>query len=79
MTIDIDGYDESVVLDLTVFVSYMASPETGLNGFLGLAYSNYNDKMNFVTQFSEATTGIQISNYQWYYEQTDSNDPNSLY
>ena len=49
MTIDIDGYDESVELDLTVFVSYMASPETGLNGFLGLAYSNYNDKMNFVT------------------------------
>lgn len=30
VNVNLDGYEDPVQLDLTVFVSYMASPETGL-------------------------------------------------
>ena len=45
-TIQFDN-EEPVTFTLTVFVSYMASPETGTDGFLGMAISSYNRNMNF--------------------------------
>lgn len=40
-------------MNLKVFVSYMNSPENGLNGILGVARSRYNPDYNFMYQLSQ--------------------------
>ena len=59
-------------MDLTVFVSYMNSPENGLDGILGLARSQYNQDMNFLYQLSQIENFgfLNVMNYQFYFNQT---------
>jgi len=52
LTVDKEVYS----IPLTVFVSYMATPESGVQGTLGLALSRYNIEMNFLQQLSTASS-----------------------
>lgn len=59
MTID----EQCVSLNLTTFVSYRVSPETGVSGSIGLAQSKYNPSYNFMYQFARSTTGLTPNVY----------------
>jgi len=68
-----------VSVPLTAFVSYQASPEPGLDGFLAIAHSRYNFNTNFLAQLSSLFTDISILNYQFVFEPVNEHDLNSLY
>ena len=59
----IDGQEQTVNVTLTTFVSYQASPESGLDGFLAISLSQYNFNTNFLMQLSFAFYGIKLVNY----------------
>ena len=65
-------------MDLRAFVSYSKSVETGLDGTIGMAFSKYNHDENFMGKLAEATSATPLTNYQFYFTQTNINE-NDLY
>ena len=65
LTLNFTVDDELVSINMTAFVSYRNSPETGLAGSIGLAQSRYNPTMNFMRLVAKETTGLTPINYQF--------------
>ena len=65
-------------MELKAFVSYSKSVETGLDGTIGMAFSKYNPNENFMSQLAKATSATPLTNYQFYFTQTNQNE-NDLY
>ena len=65
-------------MDLTAFVSYSRSVETGLDGTIGMAFSKYNPNMNFMSNLANSVSSTPLTNFQFYFTQTNTNE-NDLY
>ena len=59
---DNNGKLTEVQMELEFFVSYQASPETGLDGFIGMVLSKHNYKMNFMRRLADSTSRISLTN-----------------
>lgn len=53
--------EEEVSIDLMTLVVYDQTPENGLNGFVGMAMSQYNPDYNFMYQLTQKTNFTGLS------------------
>ena len=75
-----DGTLLNSSMSLKTFVSPQSNmPEPGLNGFIGMAWSYYNYNYNFMHSLNGVLTGFSAKDYEFTFEQKDTDDSTSEY